>query len=101
MSQRRSVNIVTRIWAGRPGSDSRQAQGLFLVVTASRPALGPNQPPSSGYLWIFAGVKLPGSETDHLPPSGTEVKNVWIYTSTPPYVFMACHLVKQKQLCSS
>jgi len=28
-------------------------------------------------------------ESDNLPPSGAEVKKEWIYTSTPPYVFMA------------
>ena len=32
----------------------------------------------------------PGRETDHLSPCIAEVKNVWICTSTPPYVFMAC-----------
>jgi hypothetical protein len=25
----------------------------------------------------------------HSPPTSAEVKNTWIYTSTPPYVFMA------------
>jgi hypothetical protein len=24
----------------------------------------------------------------HSPPASAEVKNTWIYTSTPPYVFM-------------
>jgi hypothetical protein len=35
------------------------------------------------------GVKNPGLEADHSPAVGAEVKNTWIYTSTPPYVFMA------------
>jgi hypothetical protein len=35
------------------------------------------------------GVKRPGRESDHSPPTSAEVKNTWIYTSTPPYVFMA------------
>jgi hypothetical protein len=26
---------------------------------------------------------------DHSPPTSAEVKKMWIYTSTPPYVFMA------------
>jgi hypothetical protein len=30
------------------------------------------------------GVKRPGREADHTPPSSAEVKNVWSYTSTPP-----------------
>jgi hypothetical protein len=34
------------------------------------------------------GVKRPGREADHSPPTSTEVKKMWVYTSTPPYVFM-------------
>jgi hypothetical protein len=37
----------------------------------------------------FPGVKRPGREADHSPPASAEVKKMWIYTSTPPYVFMA------------
>jgi hypothetical protein len=33
---------------------------------------------------FFLGVKRPGRETDHSPPSSAEVKNAWSYTSTPP-----------------
>jgi hypothetical protein len=29
----------------------------------------------------------PPRETDHSPPAGAEVKNMWIYTSTPLYGF--------------
>jgi hypothetical protein len=31
---------------------------------------------------------------DHSFPCSTEVKNAWLYTSTPPYYFMAWCLVK-------
>jgi hypothetical protein len=37
----------------------------------------------------FPGVKRPGRKADHSPPTNAEVKKMWIYTSTPPYVFMA------------
>jgi len=37
----------------------------------------------------FAGVKQPGHEADHSPPSSAKVKNAWNYTSTPQYIFMA------------
>jgi hypothetical protein len=30
-----------------------------------------------------------GREADHSPPTSAEVKKMWIYTSTPPYAFMA------------
>jgi hypothetical protein len=37
----------------------------------------------------FLGVKRLGRETDNPPPTSAEDKKMWIYTSTPPYVFMA------------
>jgi hypothetical protein len=37
----------------------------------------------------FQGVKRPGNEADHSSPAIAEVKKIWIYISTPPYVFMA------------
>jgi hypothetical protein len=45
-------------------------------VTASRPALGPTQPPIQ---WVkralSLGIKWPGREADHSPPCSAEVKN--------------------------
>jgi hypothetical protein len=35
------------------------------------------------------GVKRKGREADHSPPTIVEVKKTWIYTSIPPFVFMA------------
>jgi hypothetical protein len=37
----------------------------------------------------FPGVKRPGREADHSPPTSAAVKEMWIYTSTTPYAFMA------------
>jgi hypothetical protein len=58
---------------------------IFLFITTSRPAPRPTQPPIQ---WVRGtlslGVKWPGREADHLPPSSTEVKNAWNYTSAPP-----------------
>jgi hypothetical protein len=63
---------------------------IILFSTTSRPALTPTQP---HILWvlgfIFPGVKRQGREADHSTPISAEVKKMWIYTSTPPYVFMA------------
>jgi hypothetical protein len=74
--------------AGRPAFDSRQCK-IFLFSTASRPTLRPTQPHIQ---WVTGalsqGVKRPGREADHFPPTSAEVKNAWIYTSTFPYVFM-------------
>jgi hypothetical protein len=32
---------------------------------------------------LSLGVKRPGGEAHRYPPSGVELKNVWIYTSSP------------------
>jgi hypothetical protein len=77
--------METTLWSGRPGLNSRQGQdGIFLLATASRPALRPTQPPiqwESGAL--TSRVNRSGRETDHSPPSSAEVNNEWCYTSTP------------------
>jgi hypothetical protein len=43
--------------------------------------------------WVLGafshGVKLPGHEADRSPATSAEVKKTRIYTSTPPYAFMA------------
>jgi hypothetical protein len=38
---------------------------------------------------LCPGVKLPGRDGDHLPPTRAKVKKTWIYTPTPPYACMA------------
>jgi hypothetical protein len=38
-------------------------------------------------------VKRQVREADRSPPATAEVKKMWIYTSTPPYVFMAWCLI--------
>jgi hypothetical protein len=38
---------------------------------------------------FFPGVKRQVREADHSPPASAEVKKMWIYKSTTPYVFMA------------
>jgi hypothetical protein len=92
-----SVSMETRLRAVRQGFNSRQGQGLFLFVTASRPALRLTQPPIQ---WVpgtlTPEVKQLWREADHLPPSSAEVKNAWSYTSTLPYSFMACCLVEHR-----
>jgi len=53
---------------------------VFVFATASKPTLGPTQPPIQ---WIPA-VKQSGREADHSPLASTGVKNAWSYTSIPP-----------------
>jgi hypothetical protein len=58
---------------------------ITFLTTASRTALWPTQPPIQ---WVSGaislGIKRPGREADHLPPSSAEVNNTWSYTSTNP-----------------
>jgi hypothetical protein len=45
----------------------------------------------------FLGEKPQEREADHSLSFSAEVKKTWIYTSTPPYAFMArCHVFVQR-----
>jgi hypothetical protein len=57
------------------GFDSQEGLGIFLFITASRPAMEPTQSPIQWVPWALSlGVKRPGREADHSPPSSAEVK---------------------------
>jgi hypothetical protein len=67
--------------------DYRQGQG-YLFSIASRPTLGRPQPPIQFVPGALSrGVRRPGREADHSPPSSAEVKNG---AAIPPllHVFM-------------
>jgi len=74
---------------------------MFVFIHAhtitSRSVLGPTQLPIQ---WVPGSlsleVKWPGHEADHSPPSSAEIKNVWSYTSIPPYILMTWCLVKHR-----
>jgi hypothetical protein len=74
--------------AGRPPgwSSSPCRCKIFVLFTSSRPALGPPIQWIPGAL--SPGIKQPGRESDHSPATSAEVKNTWLHTYTPPYVFM-------------
>jgi hypothetical protein len=73
--------------AGRPTvrSSSPGRGEIFLFSTSSRPVLRFTQP---AIQWVPRALH-PGREADHSPPNSAEVKNTLIYTSIPPYSFMA------------
>jgi hypothetical protein len=59
--------------------------GIFPFTAASRTAPGPTQPPTQ---WVpgalSLGIKRPGREADHSPPSSSEVKEcVELYLHSP------------------
>jgi hypothetical protein len=80
------------LWAARPRGRSSSPDRVknFLFSTSSRPALWFTQ---LTIQWVsgalYSGVKRPGREADHSPPTSAEVKKTWVYTSTPSYAFMA------------
>jgi hypothetical protein len=84
-SRDNAVGIATSYGNGRPRgrSSSHSRVKNFLFSKSSRPALRSTQPPIQ---WVTgalsAGVKRPGREVDHSPPTSAEVKKIWIYTST-------------------
>jgi hypothetical protein len=83
--------------SGRPRGRSSSPGKVknFVFWKSSRPALGSTHPPIR---WVpralSPGIKRPGREADHLPPASDEVKEMWIYTSTPPYAFIAECLIR-------
>jgi hypothetical protein len=95
VSQSKRPGQLSRIALGYGQDDrgflSRYGLRIFLFTTASRPVLGATQPPPTH--WVPAalslGVKRPGREADHSPPSSAEVKNAWSYTPLPQYAFKA------------
>jgi hypothetical protein len=71
---------------------------FFLFTTMSRLALGahPASYPMCTRGSLPGGLKWPGCETEHSPPSSAAVKNVWSYTATVPYVSMVSCLIKHR-----
>jgi hypothetical protein len=66
----------------------------FNFSISSKSVLGSTEP---SVQWVpgafFTWVKQQEREADHSPPTSAEVKKTWIYTSTPPYAFMANCLI--------
>jgi hypothetical protein len=79
-----SVGIATGYGLEDRGVGVQAPVGSRIFSTSS------TQPPIQ---WVpgalSQGVKRPGREADHSPPANAEVKKMCIYTSTPPYAFMA------------
>jgi hypothetical protein len=84
------VSIATSCELDERGVGVRVPVGSRIFSMSSRPVLGSTQPPIQ---WVPAAlsprVKRQGRETEHSPPASADVKKMWIYMSTPPYVFMA------------
>jgi hypothetical protein len=79
-------------------SSSASRGKICFLSTSPSPVLGPTQPPLQRVLGVFSSrVKRPGREADNSSQTIAGIKNTWIYTSTPPYTFLAyCIIVKHK-----
>jgi hypothetical protein len=90
----KSVPIINEVTNRKEsGWPSRYSDGLQYERSGfffSPQCLWSSQPPIQ---WVpgalSSGVKRQGREADHSPPTSAEVKKISIYTSTPPYAFMA------------
>jgi hypothetical protein len=62
-----------------------EKEGNFHFALDSRPALGPTESPIQWVPWALSlGVKRPGREADHSPPSSAEIKEcVELYIHSP------------------
>jgi hypothetical protein len=75
----RGAGVLVLVWS-RIFSSPRRLDRLW----------GPPNLLSNGYRGVLSpGVKLPGREADHSTLTSADVKKMWIYTSTPPYAFIA------------
>jgi len=78
-------SIMTRLWAGRSCSNFSRCKRFLSVWEHPFWLWGPHS-----LVWslprFFPGVKCPGHEVDHLPPSSAKVKNEWNCTSALPCV---------------
>jgi hypothetical protein len=73
---------------GRDSSHSRVKNFLFINVVKTGFGAHPASYPV-GIAGSFPGVKRPVREAGHSNPTSPKVKKIWVYSSTPPYVFMA------------
>jgi hypothetical protein len=89
---RRNLSIVQARYSDwlRTGQPTPSRGKTFLHSTSFRSILGPTQPSVQWLLEDFSPEKeRPERESNDSPPTNVEVKNMWIYTSTPLCVFMA------------
>lgn len=87
-------NWATGWTVEEPGFDYRQAQWLVLFFRVSGTDVGPTLPRIK---WS-PGVKRPDQEADYSPSFSVKVKNKWMYTSTPPRLYVAVLNSDQERL---
>jgi hypothetical protein len=80
------VSIATTYGQDDRGVGVRVPVGSRIFSSPNRPdrLWGPPNLLSNEYQGLFSlGVKQPGREVDHSPPTSAKVKKMWIFTFTP------------------
>jgi hypothetical protein len=87
-----SVQQITRLSMGHPGLEPQHSHDSRLFSKTSTPEVGPTQTPVQWIPQVFffflggGGLMIVQSHVDPSPPSSSELKNGWKYTSTPTYM---------------
>jgi hypothetical protein len=77
----------------KPGFGSRQGK-RFSILQNVKTGCGAHPPSHQMDTGVpYPGVKQPGREANHSPPSSADIKNAWSCNSTPPNVFMEWFLI--------
>jgi hypothetical protein len=77
-------STANRLWIRQSEFDSRKDWEFVFFAIVFRPSLGHAQTPFQLVpVVVSPGLKRLEREADHSPPSSSEVKNAWSYTSTP------------------
>jgi hypothetical protein len=66
--------------------DNGQEFSVLQVVQSGSGAYTASPPVGTGD--FSSGIKRPGREAGHSPPTSAEVKKTFVCTSTPPYTFV-------------
>jgi hypothetical protein len=98
------VGIATGYWLDDRGfgvpSSGRDKN--FLFSTSSRPALESTQPPIQ---WVpgalSPGVKRPGHEADHSPPTSAEVKKMCLISQAQGQRLVVNRILKIGHVCTA
>jgi hypothetical protein len=90
-SGRAEIAQITDWTTEESGFESRQGGSVHRIQTVSG-AHSVFCPRSIGV--SFLRIKLAGAKGDCSLPCSAEVKNDWSHSSTPPYAFMTCWLIR-------